>query len=140
MFVPENKLSSVLHPLPALLCVPVSPFCTSWPRGAEPRPGLKEAVGRPDGASGFRLKALLICRPFSSVWPSPAWTHRFGSRYLGDETFQEPKEQCTESNRASCVNKNWHNINRSSLSSSIVITKIVIHFAKNKPRTSAFTF
>lgn len=40
--------------------------------GPEPRPGLKEAVGRPGGVSGFRLNALLICRPFSSAWPSPA--------------------------------------------------------------------
>lgn len=40
--------------------------------GPEPRPGLKEAVGRPDGVSGLRLNVLLICRPFSSAWPSPA--------------------------------------------------------------------
>lgn len=59
--------------LPVLLCVPVSPFCASWPTGPEPRPGLKEAVGRPEVVSGFRLKALLICRPFSSACPSAAW-------------------------------------------------------------------
>lgn len=46
--------------------------------GPEPRPGLKEAVGRPGGVSGLRLNALLICRPFSSVWPSTVWGEQGG--------------------------------------------------------------
>lgn len=60
---------------PALLWLPMSPFWASWPAEPEPRPGLKEAVGQPGEQSGFRLKALLICSPFTSAWPSPAWTN-----------------------------------------------------------------
>lgn len=69
------NIKQVIKSSPPLLCVPISPFCTSWPTEPDPRPGLKEAVGRPDGMSGFRLKALLICRPFSSVCPSTAWIY-----------------------------------------------------------------